>query len=70
MTRAEVLAAKSLLRRVAPYPSTRWHDPVRYADRRTSACDARTALNIALGYPLELIDSLGLHPADARKAAS
>lgn len=31
-------------------------DPITYADRCTSACDARAALCLAVGVPVERID--------------
>ena len=51
--------ATLLLLRVAP--DRRADDPVTYWDRRTSLADARTALCIAAGVPLDRIRSASGH---------
>lgn len=57
MTRTpEVKRATALLLRVAPDYADRLRNPVAYWDAVTSACDARTALSIALGKGIDAID--------------
>lgn len=49
-------AATRRLMHVAPDHADRLRDPIGYWDAYTSGCDARTALSLAIGVPVHLVD--------------